>query len=74
MKKRFVIVFIMVLCLLTFVGCLENEAEKVLATQETSQEDKRMARETILALSNRVEDVDDMLFIDDYVQEYLQKI
>ena len=31
MKKRFVIVFIMVLCLLTFVGCLENEAEKVLA-------------------------------------------
>ena len=33
-----------------------------------------MARETILALSNRVEDVDDMLFIDDYVQEYLQKI
>ena len=31
MKKRFVIVFIMVLCLLTFVGCLGNEAEKVLA-------------------------------------------
>lgn len=50
------------------------EAEKVLATEEASQEDKRMARETILALSNRIDDVDDMLFIDDYVQEYLQKI
>jgi hypothetical protein len=33
-----------------------------------------MARETILALSNRIDNVDDMLFIDDYVQEYLQKI
>ena len=50
------------------------EAEKVLATQEASQEDKRMARETILALFNRIDNVDDMLFIDDYVQEYLQKI
>jgi len=31
MKKRFVIVFIAVLCLLGFIGCSSSEAEKVLA-------------------------------------------
>lgn len=48
--------------------------EMILANPNANDWDRKAAREGILDLSRRITDLDDMSYIDDYVQEYLQKI
>lgn len=45
--------------------------EKILQNSEDNYE-KHEAQEAILDLTRRVDNIDDMSFIDDYVQEYLK--
>lgn len=50
------------------------EYEMILANPDADDWSKKAAREGILDLSRRITNLDDMSYIDDYVQEYLQKI